>query len=102
NYMQPVATDVNLLKTIPILNNSDTIDKLKTELPAYVANTNIISNKTKGLEWFKKYENDLPNWTKAFKLVVLMQPTSSAAERVFSLLNSSFLSQQTSSLEDYV
>ncbi len=31
-----------------------------------------------------------------------MQPSSGAAERVFSILSNSFLSQQESSLEDYI
>ena len=38
-------------------------------------------------------------WSSAFKLVVLVQPSSAAAERVFSLLTSSFTEQQESSLE---
>ena len=35
-------------------------------------------------------------WSTAFKLVLLVQPSSAAAERVFSLL------RQSSSLEDYI
>ena len=34
--------------------------------------------------------------------VLLVQPSSVAAERVFSLLNNAFHSQQESSLEDYL
>ena len=34
-------------------------------------------------------------------MIVLVQPSSAAAERVFSMLNSSFSEQQESSLEDY-
>ena len=98
NDMQPVATDVDMLQSIPVLNTNGTIDKLKTELPAYVAKTSGIS----ALEWFKKYEDQLPSWAEAFKLVVLIQSSSSAAERAFSLLNNSFSPQQTSTLEDCV
>ena len=35
-------------------------------------------------------------------MVLLVQPSSAAAERVFSILQSSFAMQQQSSLEDYV
>ncbi len=35
-------------------------------------------------------------------LVLLMQPSSGAAERVFSILSNFFSSQQESSLEDYI
>lgn len=52
--------------------------------------------------WWKVHQSDLPNWSSAFKLVTLVQPSSAAAERVFSLLTSSFTVQQESSLEDYV
>ena len=38
----------------------------------------------------------------AFKLVLLVQPSSAAAERVFSLLQNSFSQRQSSSLEDYI
>ena len=37
----------------------------------------------------------------ACKRVLLLQPSSAAAERVFSILSNSFNSQQESSLEDY-
>ena len=36
------------------------------------------------------------------RLVLLVKPSLAAAERVFSLLNNAFHSQQESSLEDYL
>ena len=44
----------------------------------------------------------LPNWAAAAKKAVLVQPSSAASERVFSLLNNSFGTKQNSCLEDYV
>ena len=44
------------------------------------------------------FETDLPNWANAGRLILLVQPSSAAYERVFSILNSSFSSQQESSL----
>lgn len=53
------------------------------------------------VKWWKDCENTLPTWATAARKVLVAQPSSAAAERVFSLLNSSFVSQQGSSLKDY-
>ena len=45
---------------------------------------------------------ELPNWVNAFQLLLLVQPSSAAAERAFSLLENSFNHQQRSSHEDYI
>ena len=45
---------------------------------------------------------DLPKWASAAGRVALIQPSSAAAEPVFSILASSFGKQQESSLEDYI
>ena len=42
---------------------------------------------------------DLPMWARSFRKIALIQPSSAAAERVFSILQSSFGKQ---SLEDYI
>ena len=52
--------------------------------------------------WWKNHEKDLSNWASAFKAIILVQPSSAAAEGVFSLLQSSFTHQQNNSLEDYI
>ena len=54
------------------------------------------------LEWWKRNASDLPNWSKAAKKILLLQPSSAAAERVFSLLQNSFGEQQDNSLQDYI
>ena len=54
------------------------------------------------LDWWGKNEELLPNWSTAAKKAVLVQPSSAASERVFSILNNSFGDRQNSSLEDYV
>ena len=49
------------------------------------------------------YATDLPIWSSAAKQIFLVQPSSAASERVFSLLKAaSFKDQQESSLQDYV
>ena len=52
--------------------------------------------------WWKSQESELPNWSSACKSVLLLQPSSGATERVFSLLTNTFQEQQTKSLEDYI
>ena len=51
---------------------------------------------------FEEENNSLLKWVEAFKLILLVQPSSAAAERVFSLLNNSFNTSQESALEDYI
>ena len=102
NDLKPVAADIDSLKCIPVLNKSETIENLKKELPTYLAKTNGISTDVDALDWFRRNEGELPYWSAAFKLLALIQPSSAAAERIFSLLNASFSSCQTNSLEDYV
>ena len=55
------------------------------------------------LEFWKTHASSLPAWAvTAAQKVLLIQPTSAASERFFSLLNSSFSQQQYSSLQDYI
>ena len=54
------------------------------------------------VEWWKVHEEGLPNWSTAVKKVLLVQPSSAAAERVFSLLLASFSEQQDHALSDYL
>ena len=63
---------------------------------------NGLSVDTDKLDWWKRHEVELPLWSKAFKACLLLQPSSAAAERVFSLLQNSFTHRQTLSLEDYI
>ena len=54
------------------------------------------------LLWWHDHKDQLPHWTSAVKKVLLLQPSSAAAERVFSILNSSFNDQQEHALVDYL
>lgn len=45
---------------------------------------------------------DLPCWSNACQSILLMQPSSAAVERLFSLLTNSFSDEQRRSLEDYI
>ena len=52
--------------------------------------------------WWKRNEEVLPNWSNTCKSVLLVQPSSAAAERVFSILSNSFTDRQEHSLKDYI
>ena len=54
------------------------------------------------LDWWRAHSADLPHWSTAAADVLLVQPSSAAAERVFSLLKASFGLQQDASLNDYI
>jgi len=53
------------------------------------------------LDWWKNNSSVLPNWSTIAK-VMLIQPSSAAAKRVFSLLKASFGEQQEACLQDYI
>ena len=100
--VQPSAADINLLGLIPFLNSPETLNGLKTELPSYLAAAEDVSPQVNPIQWWKGHGSSLPKWANTCRSVLLMQPSSAAAERVFSLLSNTFSEQQQSSLEDYV
>ena len=95
------AADIDCLKAFPFLNSQPTIDGLKSEIPTYMAASEDISAEIDPIAWWKSHAMELPKWANAFRLVLLVQPSSAAAERVFSILQR-FTAQQQSSLEDYL
>ena len=54
------------------------------------------------VKWWQDHTSSLPHWSQAVKKVLLVQPSSAAVERVFSLLNSVFGDQQQHALRDYL
>ena len=99
--MRPSISDIDCLRAFPFLDSEQVIDALKTELPVYLAAVEDASTDVNPVQWWKHHATDLPKWSEAFRLIILVQPSSAAAERVFSELQS-FKSQQESSLEDYI
>ena len=74
----------------------DTISNLKAQLADYLGLA-VDVTKFNILEWRLKHEEKLTYWAAAYKKVVLCH---AATERVFSILNSSFNSEQNLALED--
>lgn len=100
--MKPTASSVDqALSCIPFLDASER-DKLKEELPTYIARVADVDKDFDPLEWWKLNAPMLPYWSAAAKKILLVQPSSAAAEQVFSLLKASFGEQQESSLQDYI
>ena len=100
--LKPTCCDLDALRAFPCLDEDAIIDGLKSELPQYMASSEDVSPTVSRTDWWSCHESELPNWSKAAKLSLLFQPSSAAAERVFSLLQNSFNEQQYSSLEDYI
>ena len=71
-------------------------------LPAYIAKSTGVDPAVNVLDWWRGNSPELPRWSSAAQRVFLIQPSSTAAERVFSILNNTFTDSQTNSLEDYV
>ena len=110
NEIQPTAKDVGNLVAFPFLVAFSflvgEIDLLKAELPAYLALAADVNADVNILEWWKNHScpgSDfcLPHWSSAVWKVLLVQPSSATAERVFAMLNQSFGEQQNA-LEDLV
>ena len=100
--MKPDVSAVDALKAFPFLNDPAVLDGLKQELPTYMAKSTDVSVNMDLLPWCKKHASDLPKWCSAVCKVGLVQPSSAAAERVFSLLSCSFGPQQDLALQDYI
>ena len=100
--VQPVAADVDLLSVFLFINVAS-VEGLKAELPIYLVRAAHMNPQNfDAVEWWKQNEDQLPQWSLAAKMVFLVQPSSAASERVFSILNNSFGDRQQNSLEDYV
>ena len=100
--LKPAPIDVDDLSAFPFLNEASLLDQLKKELPAYIAKAADLSETTEPLAWWKKYRTELPNWFNVVRKAIFVQPSSAAAERVFSILATSFGSQQDRVLQDCI
>ena len=98
--IHPSASELDTLNSFPFLH--DSLNGLKSELPAYLAASEDVSPDFCPLEFWKRHKNSLPSWVAVVRKVLLVQPSSAASERVFSILKQSFGEQQALSLQDYI
>jgi hypothetical protein len=99
--LKPTSSDLSSLSAFPCFD-SEAIEGMKSELPTYLAAAEGVAPQFDPCEWWKYHSADIPMWARSFRKIALIQPSSAAAERVFSLLQSSFGKQQEQSLEDYI
>ena len=80
------------------------IANLAQELPLYLAASDgvTVTCEDHKLTGWANHKHTLPHWSSLVKKLLLIQPSSASAERVFSLLTNAFGSQQESALQDYL
>ena len=75
-----LSTDIDDLKVFPFFTQS-ILERLKAELPLYLSKADeclLIK-----LQCWQSHEEELPRQSNACKQVILIQPSSSAAENIF-------------------
>ena len=95
------ANCVDSLSILPFLS-AQTLSELKEELPLYISKVSDVGASFCPVEWWRLNSTSLPKWLAEARKVLLIQPSSAAAERVFLLLKASFSEQQQLALNDYV
>ena len=111
-YFDPMAVqDLNLtaenvrsVRIFPFLDSNGTIEAQQAELPSYIAAADgtDITEGDKKVSWWSLRQNNLPAWADAVRKVLLIQPSSAASVRAFSLLACCLSSTQQSALEVYL
>ena len=86
-WLRPTLATVEALRIFPFLNSGAAINVLIRKLPQYVSAQNVVIHAER-----------LPCWSSAVKKMLLVQPSSAASERTFSVLSASFSDQQESAL----
>ena len=89
------------LRRFRFLDNDAIVQGLTAELPRYlaVADGADLQIEEEKLQWWSR---NLPSWSSVVKKVLLVQPSSASAERVFSIMNNFFTNQQDAALEQTV
>lgn len=100
--LRPNAAALQEFKNFPFVDDN-TIASLAAELPAYLAAADGIVDlsEEQKVAWWAARHDTLPHWASLVKKLLLVQPSSAASERAFSLL-STLSSQQDNALEDYI
>ena len=100
--IQPDAAAVNTLRCVPFFDADNVIQRLQRELAAYQALTDDVAGEINELKWWSQHSKEIPSWASARKQILVLQPSSAASERVFSLLQNSFNNRQEQALQDYI
>ena len=73
---------------------------LPTSFPRYLASAD--ETEYAKVQWWARHEATLPNWASVVKKILLVQPSSASAERVFNIMKNVFRDQQNNALEETV
>ena len=94
--LRPDAPSLEELKNFPFVDDA-TIANLASELPLYLAAADgvIYDSEEEKLVWWAAHRDTLPHWVVLVKKLLLIQPSSAAAERVFSQHSKRELSSTT-------
>lgn len=103
-HLHPTAASLEEFRNFPFLDNDNIIANLARELPDYLAAADgvVMEDEEEKLAWWAANSVRLPHWASLVKKLLLIQPSSASAKRVFSLLNNAFNDQQDNALEDYL
>ena len=101
--LQPNAEAIEELRCLPFLDDA-IITGLQGELAAYLAACDCCREMSdlEKVEWWQQNGGPLPHWASAVRRVLVLQVSSAAAKRVFSLLKATFSEQQQHALTDYL
>ena len=99
--IKPESADLSSLLNLPFITSSK-LSELKDEFPKYYVLAAEVSSDISSLDFWKDHTASIQIWSNTAQNVLLLQPSSAAAERVFSVLNNTFASKQLRALEDYV
>lgn len=83
--LHPISSYIDIVSSIVFLNDTNLIGNLKNELPRYLTKAYGIGAEVDPVQWLKTNKAELPHWSSATKMVLLLQPSSAASERVFSI-----------------
>ena len=97
--MQVSVSTVDELAAFPFFDTA-TLAHLKTELPQYIAACAGVDPSYDVCKFWHTHVDTLPHWSAAAAKVAVVQPSSAAAERAFSILKRSFSDCQTGALQD--
>ena len=102
--LRPTAASVEELRNFSFLDDDATIASLVDELPCYLAKADGVqmTSESDKIAWWSSNSETLPHWSAVVKKVLLVQPNSAAAERVFSVMESLFNGQHDSAVEETV
>ena len=102
--LRPTAATLEGFRNFPFSNNNATIaNNHAREILQYIATAEGATVKCEDDEKVRlwaAHRDTLPFWAAIVKKLLLLQPSSATAERVFSLLSSIFNAQQDSALQD--